>query len=69
MGKDGAIGLLAVRQSGGQTIAQDEASSTVFGMPREAIALDAAQVVAPLANVAGTLSLMARRRSGDEKCS
>jgi two-component system chemotaxis response regulator CheB len=69
MGKDGAIGLLAVRQSGGQTVAQDEASSTVFGMPREAIALDAAQVVAPLANVAGTLSLMARRRSGDEKCS
>jgi two-component system chemotaxis response regulator CheB len=69
MGKDGAIGLLAVRQSGGQTMAQDEASSTVFGMPREAIVLDAAQVVAPLANVAGTLCLMARRRSGDEKCS
>jgi two-component system chemotaxis response regulator CheB len=61
MGKDGAAGLLAVRQSGGQTIAQDEASSTVFGMPREAIALDAAQVVAPLADVAGTLCQMARR--------
>jgi two-component system chemotaxis response regulator CheB len=65
MGKDGAAGLLAVRQSGGQTIAQDEASSTVFGMPREAIALDAAQVVAPLADVAGTLCQMARRRVGD----
>ena len=52
MGKDGAVGLLAVRQSGGQTIAQDEASSIVFGMPREAIALDAAQVIAPLADVA-----------------
>jgi two-component system chemotaxis response regulator CheB len=65
MGKDGAAGLLAVRQSGGQTIAQDEASSVVFGMPREAIALDAAQVVAPLAEVAGTLCLMARRRRGD----
>ena len=64
MGKDGAAGLLAVRQKGGQTIAQDEASSTVFGMPREAIALDAAQVVAPLADVAGTLCLMARRRVG-----
>ena len=62
MGKDGAAGLLAVRQSGGQTIAQDEASSVVFGMPREAIALDAAQIVAPLAEVAGTLCLMARRR-------
>jgi two-component system, chemotaxis family, protein-glutamate methylesterase/glutaminase len=65
MGKDGAAGLLAVRQNGGHTIAQDEASSTVFGMPREAIALDAAQVVAPLDDVAGTLCLMARRRNGD----
>lgn len=65
MGKDGAAGLLAVRQKGGHTIAQDEASSTVFGMPREAIALDAAQIVAPLADVAGTLCLMARRRNGD----
>jgi two-component system chemotaxis response regulator CheB len=65
MGKDGAAGLLAIRQRGGQTIAQDEASSTVFGMPREAIALEAAQVVAPLADVAGTLCLMARRHHGD----
>ena len=64
MGKDGATGLLAVRRNGGQTIAQDEASSTVFGMPREAIALDAAQVVAPLADVAATLCQMARRRVG-----
>jgi two-component system chemotaxis response regulator CheB len=65
MGKDGAVGLLAIRQSGGQTIAQDEASSIVFGMPREAIALDAAQVVAPLSDVAGMLCQMARRRLGD----
>lgn len=65
MGKDGAAGLLAVRQRGGQTIAQDEPSSTVFGMPREAIALDAAQVVAPLTDIAGTLCQMARRGSGD----
>jgi two-component system chemotaxis response regulator CheB len=70
MGKDGARGLLAVRQSGGQTIAQDEASSVVFGMPREAIALDAAQVVAPLEAVAKTLCLMAqqRRRDGEAIC-
>lgn len=61
MGKDGAAGLLAIKKNGGQTIAQDEASSTVFGMPGEAIALGAAQVVAPLADVAGTLRLMARR--------
>src|SRR5579863_7198162 len=65
MGKDGARGLLAVRQSGGHTIAQDEASSVVFGMPREAIALDAAEVIAPLEAVAATLCLMARRRSRD----
>jgi two-component system, chemotaxis family, protein-glutamate methylesterase/glutaminase len=65
MGKDGAVGLLAVRQSGGQTVAQDEASSVVFGMPREAIALDAAQVISPLAEVAGTLCRMARRHRGD----
>lgn len=64
MGKDGAVGLLAVRQSGGQTIAQDETSSTVFGMPREAISLDAAQIVAPLAKVAETLCRMARRPRG-----
>jgi two-component system chemotaxis response regulator CheB len=67
MGKDGARGLLAVRRSGGQTIAQDEASSIVFGMPREAIALGAAQVVAPLAEVASMLSKMARRSPGDRR--
>ena len=67
MGKDGAVGLLEVRRSGGQTIAQDEASSTVFGMPREAIALHAAQVIMPLADVAGALYYMARRSRGDQK--
>ena len=65
MGKDGARGLLEVRRSGGQTIAQDEASSVVFGMPREAIALDAARAIAPLEAVAETLCLMARRRGRD----
>ena len=65
MGKDGAAGLLAIKKNGGQTIAQDEASSTVFGMPGEAIALGAAQVIAPLSAVAGTLRLMARRSGGE----
>ncbi|WP_084455703.1 protein-glutamate methylesterase/protein-glutamine glutaminase [Novosphingobium rosa] len=52
MGADGAKGLLAMARAGALTIAQDEATSTVFGMPRAAIALGAAQVVAPLARIA-----------------
>jgi two-component system chemotaxis response regulator CheB len=49
MGNDGAQGLLRMRQAGAQTIAQDEASCVVFGMPREAIALGAAERVVSLA--------------------
>lgn len=48
MGKDGAAGLLAMRQAGAHTLAQDEASCVVFGMPREAIALGAAAEVVSL---------------------
>jgi two-component system, chemotaxis family, protein-glutamate methylesterase/glutaminase len=48
MGADGAKGLLAMRASGAHTIAQDEASCVVFGMPREAIKLGAAAEVLPL---------------------
>jgi len=51
MGKDGALGLLKIRQSGGTTIAQDEATSTIYGMPREAAALGAAAHVLPLAEI------------------
>lgn len=52
MGSDGAKGLLAMAQAGAATIAQDEATSTVFGMPRAAIALGAAAVVAPVHRIA-----------------
>lgn len=47
MGNDGARGLLSIREAGGRTIAQDEASSVVWGMPHEAIRLDAAERVLP----------------------
>lgn len=48
MGRDGAEGLLHMRQAGAHTLAQDEASCVVFGMPREAIAIGAVCEVAPL---------------------
>jgi two-component system, chemotaxis family, protein-glutamate methylesterase/glutaminase len=51
MGDDGARGLLAMAQAGAHTIAQDEASCIVFGMPRAAIALGAASEVLPLGQI------------------
>jgi len=51
MGDDGASGLLAMRQAGAHTIAQDEESSTVFGMPGAAIDRGAIDQVIPLANL------------------
>jgi two-component system, chemotaxis family, protein-glutamate methylesterase/glutaminase len=48
MGRDGARGLKEIRSRGGHTIAQDEGSSVVFGMPGEAIALGAAEKILPL---------------------
>lgn len=52
MGSDGANGLLAMAQAGAHTIAQDEATCTVFGMPRAAISLGAAGVIAPIGHIA-----------------
>lgn len=52
MGSDGAKGLLAMRRAGAHTIAQDEATCTVFGMPRAAISLGAAGIVAPITRIA-----------------
>jgi two-component system chemotaxis response regulator CheB len=56
MGDDGARGLLEMRSAGANTLAQDEASCVVFGMPREAIKLGAAAQVLPLGAVSGWLS-------------
>jgi two-component system chemotaxis response regulator CheB len=48
MGKDGALGMLEMKQAGAYNFAQDEASSVVFGMPREAIAVGATHEVGAL---------------------
>src|SRR6185436_14716083 len=48
MGKDGAQGMLKMKEAGAWNIAQDEATSVIFGMPREAIEVDAVHEVAPL---------------------
>ncbi len=59
MGRDGAQGLLEIRRAGGVTIAQDEASSVVYGMPREAALLGAAQRVLPLPEIGPALAALA----------
>ncbi len=53
MGKDGAAGMLTMRNAGARNFAQDEASCVVFGMPREAIAVGAAHEVGPLTALPG----------------
>ncbi len=55
MGKDGAAGMLALKRAGAWTIAQDQASCVVYGMPREAVALKAVDEVAPLAEIGARL--------------
>ena len=52
MGDDGARGLLEMKQAGAKTIAQDEKTSVVFGMPKEAILLNAANKIIPLEDIA-----------------
>jgi two-component system chemotaxis response regulator CheB len=66
MGRDGAAGLLALRRAGGLTFAQDEATSVVYGMPREAVALGAAQAVLPPAEIGRRLAGL-RRHDADHR--
>jgi two-component system chemotaxis response regulator CheB len=65
MGQDGARGLLAIREAGGHTVAQDRDTSTVYGMPRVAAEIGAAVDILPLDRIAGALlRAAARTRDG-----
>jgi two-component system chemotaxis response regulator CheB len=55
MGADGALGLLKMKEAGARTVAQDEKTCIVFGMPKEAIKLGAAEKVVPLKRVGKTV--------------
>ncbi len=55
MGRDGAVGLKAIADAGGVTLAQDEATSVVFGMPKVALELGAVEQVLPIEAIAPTL--------------
>jgi len=61
MGDDGARGMLEMKQAGAATIAQDEATSVVFGMPNEAIKRGAVDTILPLPAIAGSILTHARR--------
>jgi two-component system chemotaxis response regulator CheB len=62
MGRDGAQGLLAMRVAGATTFAQDEASSIVYGMPREAVLIDGADRVLPIGMIGPALARLAQAR-------
>ncbi len=63
MGADGARGLLEMKQAGASTVVQDEATSVVWGMPGEAVKLDAADFVLPLNSIAAKILDLARGNS------
>jgi two-component system, chemotaxis family, protein-glutamate methylesterase/glutaminase len=63
MGRDGAAGLLMLRRAGATTIAQDESTCVVYGMPREAVLLGAAQRVLPLGEIGAALVTFAQPKS------
>jgi two-component system chemotaxis response regulator CheB len=64
MGSDGADGLGAIRQAGGATVAQSQATCLVFGMPGEAIARGAAERVVPLDQIAAVVMQPRRATEG-----
>ncbi|MFP5502753.1 MAG: CheB methylesterase domain-containing protein, partial [Candidatus Sericytochromatia bacterium] len=58
MGRDGAKGLLAIQRAGGMTLAQDQETSVVYGMPGEAAMLGAASQILPLGRIAGAIAAL-----------
>ena len=64
MGRDGAEGLLRMRRAGARTIAQDEASCVVYGMPGAAVELGAAETVTALQNIPSAISRVLRKKTG-----
>ncbi len=63
MGRDGAEGIRRIREAGGRTIAQDEATSVIFGMPKAAIDLDAADEILSDREIAGAIARLCTRPS------
>jgi two-component system chemotaxis response regulator CheB len=55
MGDDGARGMKEIRDRGGITIAQNESTSVIFGMPKAAIEMGAVQIVAPINEIASRI--------------
>jgi two-component system chemotaxis response regulator CheB len=64
MGNDGARGVMAVQENGGQVLAQDEATSVIFGMPSEAIKTGAVAQVLPLEQIAAVITRLVGGQKG-----
>ena len=63
MGDDGAAGLVALRRAGAEVIAQDEATSAIYGMPRAAVERGAVTHVLPLGSIGPLLCRLANDRA------
>jgi two-component system chemotaxis response regulator CheB len=66
MGRDGAAGLAAMHRAGGITIAQDEASCVVFGMPQEAIKRNVVDKILPPLEIADAIRSLALKRGAHD---
>ena len=68
MGDDGARGLKEMRDAGAPTLGQDEATCVVYGMPKEAIGLGAADEILPLREIAGAIMCPHEHMRGRSAC-